>query len=129
MPVEIWLLVIGAALSSVSQVVLKRGADREIPSGLTRRQSLLAQYLNVPVVLGYGLLLISMGLAIIALAKVDLKYAAIIEALGYAMVMILSRVFLHEPMTRRKIVGNLVIMAGVLVFGSTILRPLGLPAF
>jgi len=129
MPIEMWLLVIGATLSSVSQVVLKRGADREIPSGLTRWQGLLAQYLNVTVMVGYGLLLISMALVVVALAKVDLKYAAIIEALGYGMVMILSRVFLHEPMTRRKIIGNLVIMAGVLVFGSTILRPLGLPAF
>ena len=129
MPAEIWLLVLGAAISSVSQIVLKRGADRPVPEGLTRWRGLAAQYLNVHVVVGYGLLVISMGLAVIALAKVELKYSAIIEALGYAMVMVLSRVFLREPMTRRKIVGNLVIMVGVLLFGSTILRPLGLRAF
>jgi drug/metabolite transporter (DMT)-like permease len=119
MPPEVWLLFLGVLVSSVSQVVLKLGANRPIPKGATRWKSFRIQYVNVRVIGGYTLLALSMGLAIAALTKVDLKYGAVVESLGYACVMVLSRVFLGERITARKVIGNLIIISGVIVFASS----------
>jgi drug/metabolite transporter (DMT)-like permease len=116
---ELWLLVLGTLLSSVSQVFLKLGADRDMPAA-TRWAAFRSQYLNWQVLFGYGLLALSMLLAIIALMKVDLKFVAVIEALSYAFVMVLSRAFLREQITWKKLVGNALIIAGVVVFGVSI---------
>jgi drug/metabolite transporter (DMT)-like permease len=112
MRVEILLLIIGAGLSAISQLLLKTSADRYGSGRVFRRQ-----YLNPLVIGGYGLLFIAMIIPLYALKHVDMKYAAIFESLGYVFVMILSAVFLREKITRRIVIGNVFIVAGVIIFG------------
>jgi drug/metabolite transporter (DMT)-like permease len=125
MRIEFYLLIGGVLLSSLSQILLKTSADRaEATSGETVTSGLLSriksQYFNAFVIIGYLLLLGSMLIVLFAFRVVDLKYAAIIEALGYAFIMALSRVFLKEKITARKIVGNVIIICGVIIFGANI---------
>ncbi len=46
----------------------------------------------------------------------QLKVAHVIAASTYVFVLILSRVFLKEPLTWKKVLGNALIIAGIAVF-------------
>jgi drug/metabolite transporter (DMT)-like permease len=44
------------------------------------------------------------------------KYGAVIESLTYIYILVLSRTLLGEKLTRRKVTGMFMIVAGVIVF-------------
>ena len=103
----------GVFISSVSQVLLKKGAL--VNEGKT---GFKAQYLNGYVIGGYALLLVAMLIPLYGYRFVDLKYGAVIESLGYAFVMVLSFLFFGEKITLRRLIGNIVIILGVVLFSS-----------
>lgn len=103
----------GVFIASVAQILLKKSAR-------IQREKMLQDYLNRLVLVGYIILFASMCVAIIAYKEVPLKFGAIIESLGYVFVMLLSAVFLKEKITRRKLIGNLIIILGVIVFSLQI---------
>ena len=109
------MMVAGVLISSFSQVLLKISANK---SG--EITGFIRQYLNPLVILGYGLFAIAMVIPIIAYKYVDFKYGAIIESLAYFFVMFLSRVILKEKITKNKIIGNILIIAGVIIFSTKI---------
>lgn len=130
MRVEMLFLIIGVLISSVSQLLLKVSADRAVSEEHSsedegRKSSLFqrfrAHYLNPWVIGAYVLLLIAMCIPLYALKFVDMKYVAIIESLGYVFVMILSAIFIHERITKRLLAGNMMIVAGVIIFGLNII--------
>lgn len=53
---------------------------------------------------------------IYAYRGVAYKNGAIIESLGYILIMLLSRLLFQEKITKKKLAGNLIILTGVLVF-------------
>lgn len=105
----IWLLVASVALASVSQIILKIGAAKP-------HRNLFFEYCNPPVILGYGLMVLSTVLTVVAFAHTSFKNAPVIEALGYVFVLVLSRAFLKEKITPKKLAGNLLILLGIAVF-------------
>lgn len=116
MRTEMLLLMIGGVLlSSFSQVLLKKSAEKSYVG-----KSFLWQYLNPLVIGGYSLLLVSMLIPLYAYQFVDLKYGAVIEALGYGFIMVFSALFIREKITKRKLIGNILVVIGVVVFSSTI---------
>ena len=103
----------GVFVSSIAQILLKSSAKIE-------RESFIKEYLNRLVVIGYLMLFASMCIGIIAYRVVPLKYGAIIESLGYVFVMLLSAGFLKEKITRRKFIGNIIIILGIVIFSLDI---------
>ncbi len=103
------IAVISGVLSAVSQVLLKKSAEK-------KRDTLIGEYVNPYVVGGYLLTGICMLLMIAAYRGIPYKYGAILESLVYVYIMILSKMFLQEKITRRKLTGNLLIVIGVIVF-------------
>jgi len=99
----------GVFISSVAQILLKKSAQ-------IKRKNMLDDYLNKMVIGGYLILFAAMCIAIVAYQAVPLKFGAIIESLGYVFVMLLSAVFLKEKITPRKLLGNIIIIAGIVVF-------------
>jgi drug/metabolite transporter (DMT)-like permease len=99
----------GVFISSAAQILLKKSAQKE-------RESAIREYLNRLVITGYLILFAAMCVAIVAYRVVPLKYGAIIESLGYVFVMLLSAAFLKEKITPRKLLGNIIIIAGIVVF-------------
>ena len=93
-------------LAALSQLLLKKAADDKSRSGLRF-------YLNARVILAYGLFFGCMLLNIVALQTLDLTLAGVLEASGYLYVMILSRLILKEKISRRRLLGNLIIVAGI----------------
>lgn len=61
-------------------------------------------------------MIISTILTILAFKGLDYKNGPIIESMGYIFIMILSKVFLNEEITKSKILGNLFILMGIIVF-------------
>jgi len=103
------LLVISVVISSAAQILLKASARQPHPTKLS-------EYLNFDVICGYGMMVIATVTTILAYRGLDYKNGPIIESLGYILVMILSRIFFNEKITRRKVIGNLLILAGIFVF-------------
>lgn len=98
-------------VASISQLLLKKAAGN-------RYENWLREYLNIWVISGYFLMVISTLLTVLAYRGLDYKNGPVIEALGFAFVMILSRLFFGEKLTRKKLLGNALIFLGIFVFYS-----------
>jgi len=103
------MLIISVVIASVSQIILKVSANE-------KHASLLKEYLNRRVIAGYALMVLSTLLTIYGMSGVAFKNAPLIESLGYPIVILLSVLFLKEKMTRRRILGTCLILAGVVIF-------------
>lgn len=96
-------------LTGISQVLLKKSANKTY-------EKWIYEYLNWQVILAYGIFFGVLLVNTYAYTQVDMKYGAVIDTFSYVFVMIFSWLLLREKFSRRKVVGNLVIMAGVLIY-------------
>lgn len=96
-------------LASVSQVLLKKSAQKEYPSRIR-------EYLNVLVIGGYVLLVVSMVIGIFCYRHLGYMGTVIMEPLAYILVMFLSRLVFGEKITTKKIIGMCLIIGGIIVF-------------
>lgn len=103
------LLVLAVTIAALSQILLKMSASKTYDAWWK-------EYLNPLVIGGYGMLFGSMVLDIIAFTRVDYKNGPVLESLGNILVPLFSLLILKEKMTKRKIIGTAVIMAGIFVF-------------
>lgn len=78
--------------------------------------SFIREYLNPYVIVGYGFLFLSMFLTILAYRGLDYKNGPVIESLGYVLVLLLSRLLFGERITKKKLVGTLCILLGIMIF-------------
>ncbi len=106
-----WLLmfVASATVAAFAQVLLKKGAA--IDHG-----SFIKEYLNPHVIFGYGLMFVSMFIGLVGYRHVEYKNGPVMESVGFFVVMVLARIFFGEKITKKKILGNLMIFAGIIVF-------------
>ena len=104
------MLFLGSVLiSSVSQIILKKSANVE-------HQSIWQEYLNPRVIIAYGFFFGSTLLTTYAYKGVPMSLGPVLEATGYVYVAILGALILKESVSRRKIIGNLLIIAGIMIF-------------
>lgn len=103
------LLLLSVLVASFSQVLLKKSA-------LKKHSSFIREYLNIEVISGYGLLVISTILTVFAFSGIDYKNGPVIEALGYVFIMFLSLWFFGEKITKKKLLGNALILLGIFIF-------------
>ncbi len=109
MSMHVWILILSVLIASFSQILLKKSAEKTY-------DSFLKEYLNPYVILGYGMMFVSMFLTIIAYAGMEFTGVQIVEATGYIMVLILSYFFFHEKISKRKVLGMLFVFAGIAVY-------------
>ncbi len=103
------IYILSVTVASLSQLLLKKSAMR-------RHTSFLREYMNLWVLTGYGLLFVSMFLTVLAFRGMAYKNGSVIESLGYVLVLVLSRLFFGEKITKRKLIGTVCILAGMIVF-------------
>ncbi|MCR4567585.1 MAG: triose-phosphate transporter family protein [Pseudobutyrivibrio sp.] len=109
------IMLTGTFIASVSQIVLKKAAEKEYPSKI-------AEYLN-PMVMGAYIVFFGASLcSVLGYKKVPLSLGPILEATGYIWVAILGRIFLGEKIGAKKATGLLVIILGIVIasFGPNI---------
>lgn len=103
------LMFAGTFLSAVSQILLKQSANRtyDRPFG---------DYLNWRVITSYGMYFGILFLNTWCYTRIDMKYGSVVDSFCYVFVMLLSWLVLKEKITSRKLLGNLLIICGVLVY-------------
>ena len=104
------LFLFAVAVAGFGQVALKRAAMEK------QGRSLLRQYANGYVLLGYFLMLCSMGMVSVAYRGVPFKEGPMLESLTFIWVPLLSSFFLGERITKTKALGFLIIIFGVVIF-------------
>lgn len=103
------IMLISILISSVSQIMLKKSAEKEYPSKLK-------EYLNPLVIIAYVLFFGTTFISLYALKVVPLSMTPILEASGYIFVAILSFFFLKEKMTKKQLIGMALIIIGIVVY-------------
>jgi len=96
-------------IASLSQILLKKSANKKYINSWK-------EYLNKYVISAYSIFFISTILTIIAYKGIELKYGAIIGSVGYIFILIMSKIFLGEKISRIKILGVLLIIFGIFIF-------------
>ena len=112
MPGSWWILLIAlsATIASFAQILLKKSARDE-------HKSVISEYLNWKVICGYGMMFVGMFLNIYAYSKgVELKASTVMQSIGNIWVVFLSWEFFREPVTKKKILGNILIIGGIVIF-------------
>lgn len=103
------IFVAGVFISSVSQILLKKSAEKEYPGKIR-------EYLNVRVIFAYIIFFGATLCSILAYKKIPLSLGPILEAGGYFFVAVLSRLFLKEKITKKKMLGLSVIIIGIVIY-------------
>ena len=99
------LMLICTMFSAVSQILLKQSANEE-------HASALREYLNWRVIVAYLIFGSVLLLNTYAYTQVDLKYGPVLDTFTY----VLSFGVLKEKVSKGKLIGNLIIILGVLVY-------------
>ena len=95
--------------TAFSQVLMKQSAQIE-------HKNWIYEYLNWRVILAYGIAFSVLMVNTYAYTEVEIKYASIIDTFSYVKVMVFSYLILKEQFTRTQLIGNLIIIAGILVY-------------
>ena len=72
--------------------------------------------MNPWVITSYGILFITLAINVYLLRFMGLQEENAVAASTYLFVLILSRIFLKERITKKKLVGNIIIIIGILIF-------------
>ena len=105
------ILIVSVIIASFAQILLKKSAGKTY-------ESVIWEYLNPLVIIGYGMMVLSTLLTVGGYVGLEYKNGAVIEALGFVLVMLLSRLFFGEKITKKKLLGNSLILLGILIFYS-----------
>ena len=103
------LALLSVTIASFSQVMLKMGAGKTYGSKIR-------EYLNFYVITGYGMLFISMVLTIVVYSRLSYLSVPVVEAVGYVLVPVLSYFIFKEKLSKRKVVGILCILLGIMIY-------------
>ena len=95
--------------SALSQLLLKLSANEE-------HKGRFGEYLNAKVITAYVIFALVLLLNTYAYTKVNLKYGPVIDTFTYVFVMLLSVLVLKERIVKWKLLGNAMIIAGVLLY-------------
>ena len=103
------VLLLGTFVSAVSQVILKKAAQKTYDSKL-------AEYLNFPVIFAYTLFVATTLKGIIAYRVVPLSFGPVLESTSYLYVTVFGVVIFKEKITKKKIAALGLILAGIAVY-------------
>ena len=104
------IVIVCVFASSFSQILLKKSAIEE-------HQTMLGILLNRKVVISYIVMLMTVCVTIYAMKHgVLLKDMPILEATGYIFITVFSVFFLSEELTIDKVIANILIILGIVVF-------------
>ena len=105
----LFILFVATFFTAISQVLMKQSAQRE-------HRSWIFEYLNWRVITAYAISFGVLFSTTYAYTKVDMRFGPVIDTFTYVFVMLLSFLLLREKFTKGQLIGNLIIIAGVLIY-------------
>ena len=103
------ILLIGVLIGSISQVLLKRAAQRQYDSWIK-------EYFNLRVISAYVLFFGTTLLSVVAYKGIPLSWGPILESTGYLYVTAFGVTIFHEKMNRTKIMSLFLILTGIAIY-------------
>lgn len=103
------IYILGVIVSAVAQILLKKSAD-------VKRENKLKEYLNFKTIFAYGIFFAATLCTVIAYKYVPLSMGPVLGTTEYIFVAILSYWLLKEKVSKRKLIGLISIILGVLIF-------------
>jgi drug/metabolite transporter (DMT)-like permease len=103
------LYLLSVLVASFSQIILKKSA-------MIHYETHLKEYLNPYVIGAYFFFFGSSLLTTFSYRGVPLTFGAVLGSTGYIYIGILGMLILKEKLSRRKIIGNLLIVSGIFVY-------------
>ena len=101
-------MLLSAFFSALSQLLLKLSTK-------DTHKSKIFEYLNFKVIVGYGLLFLTLIMNTWAYRGVEYKIGPAINATSYVFVMLFGRLFLAEKITPKKMAGICLIVVGICI--------------
>jgi len=105
------VMLLGVFISSIAQVLLKKAAQKHY-------DSVLQEYLNLPVITAYAIFFAATFLSIYAYKVVPLSMGPILEATGYIYVTIFGVTIFHEKLDLYKLAALALIIGGIIVYSA-----------
>lgn len=102
------LTLLSVFLASCTQVILKKSAMNEQLSGFS-------YFVNPATVTAYAIFFGCCVLTFYCLSHLPMITVNVLECSAYVYILFFDRFFFGKPITRRKIAGNLLIIAGIIV--------------
>lgn len=99
----------GTFFSAISQVLLKQSANKKY-------ENPIREYLNWRVIVAYGIFFGVLLLNTYCYTKVDMRYGPVIDTATYVFVLLFSWLILKEKITKQKVIGNLIIILGIIIY-------------
>lgn len=103
------IMLAGTFFSAISQVLLKQSANKVYKNPIQ-------EYLNWRVIVAYGIFFGVLLLNTWCYTKVDMRFGPVIDTAAYVFVLFFSWLILKEKITKGKLIGNLIIVAGILIY-------------
>ena len=101
--------IIGAVITALSQILLKTQANT------TGGKGFFSKFLNVRVIVSYGLLFLTLAVNQVALRYVPLSVMPCITATSFVWVFVMGALILKDKVSPRKALGVAIIIAGVII--------------
>ena len=111
------LLVLAVCLGVTGQFLMKNGMNQVGAINSLGLAPLIRMFTNPLVLLGFASYGVSSIGYLMALSRLDLSVAYPMVGMGYVLVMLISWLVLHEPVTALRWLGALLICAGVWLVG------------
>lgn len=109
MVVYVLIALFGVFVSGVSQVLLKKSANKG-------HGSRVAEYLNPLVLFAYALFVVSTLLSTLAYKVIPLSMGPILDATGYIYVTAFGVFIFHERLNTKKVVALALIVCGIVIY-------------
>lgn len=101
--------IIAAFVTALSQILLKTQANT------TGGKGFFSKFLNIRVIVSYGLLFLTLAINQIALRYVPLSVMPCITSTSFIWVFVMGALILKEKVSPRKVLGVAIIIAGVVI--------------
>lgn len=107
------IFVFGVFISSVSQVILKKSSN-------IKYDNPIREYLNVRVIVAYGIFFMSTLLTIFAYKVIPLSMGPILDATGYIFVTIFGVTIFKESLNSKKLIALALILIGIGIYAVSL---------
>lgn len=106
---SILIYLFGSLISAVSQILLKKSSQKQY-------KNRIAEYLNPYVITAYSVFFLATFCTVVAYKYLPLSMGSILGAFEYIFVAVFSYFLLKEKISKKKLLGLLIIVFGVFVF-------------
>jgi len=103
------IYIIGVIISAFAQILLKKAA-------MVERKSKIKEYLNFKTIFAYSIFFLATLCTVFSYKYIPMSMGAVLGTTEYLFIALLSYFILKEKIKKKRIIGLIVIIVGVLIF-------------